>query len=336
MKLATFNLYNYLEPGNYWYSKKDKNTNTEEKWRKKQQWITSQLSEIEADIIGFQEVFSSESLKQLCLTLGYEHFKSVALVGQDKDDPTLYNRPLVALASKHPIRSVTPVGTNSELAQALGISGGFSFSRTPVKAVIETEVFGLICVYVVHLKSKRALYSRRYTHQDSMQDKVLLEMLGQSQGKVASLLQRGTEAACLAADVMLDQRFSGLPTVVLGDINCDFRSVEYDALCPKGGLKVEGMKTDAQKAQVTDFYDKFRLHSAFASAKVNSKAPTHYYKGKGSTLDYIFVSNELEEKVEEHKVWNAHMVIPSTEEVIKNRDYKESTDHAIVTIELKP
>jgi endonuclease/exonuclease/phosphatase family metal-dependent hydrolase len=230
---------------------------------------------------------------------------------------------------------VAPVGENSELIQALGISRGFSFSRTPVKAVIETKVFGLVCVYVVHLKSKRALYSRKYTNEDSLKDKALLEMLGQSQGKVSSLLQRGTEAACLAADVMLDQHFSGLPTVVLGDINCDFRSVEYDALCPKGGLRLEGVETDAQKVQVTELYDKLRLHSAFSSAEVNSDAPTHYYKGKGSTLDYIFVSNELENKVKEHKVWNTHMVDPSTEKVIKNRDYKESTDHAIVSIELK-
>ncbi|MEE1673711.1 endonuclease/exonuclease/phosphatase family protein [Agarivorans aestuarii] len=338
MKVATFNLYQYLEPGNYWYQKKSKNKYSPEKWEEKREWIKNTLNDLAADIVGFQEVFSKKSLKQLCSEAGYTNFASVGSVGRDETDPTIYNHPVVALASKYPIRSVSEVGTSGELVRTLGLKEGFSFSRTPIKALIETEEFGLVRVYVLHLKSKRPLYTKAYDVEDELEDRVLQEMIGQSKGKIASLLQRGTEAASLASDVIIEQRYSALPTIVLGDINCDFNSVEYDSMCPTGYYtpKIEGPSDYEDSANVKPIYDKLKLYSGYSVADTKSNAPTHYFGSKGSTLDYAFVTQELINSVTEHKVWNEHIADTETLKELPGADKKATSDHAVVSLEINP
>ena len=63
LKIATFNLFNYLEPPNAAYE--FERILSAEQWQKKQRWISEYLREYQPDIIGFQEVFSPDSLKEL-------------------------------------------------------------------------------------------------------------------------------------------------------------------------------------------------------------------------------------------------------------------------------
>jgi mRNA deadenylase 3'-5' endonuclease subunit Ccr4 len=72
LKIATFNLFNYLEPPNAYYE--FERIYSAEQWQKKQRWLTEYLREYQPDIIGFQEVFSPESLKKLVTSQGYDYF----------------------------------------------------------------------------------------------------------------------------------------------------------------------------------------------------------------------------------------------------------------------
>ena len=74
-KIATFNLFNYLEPPNAYYD--FDRIYSAEQWQKKQRWVTEYLREYQPDIIGFQEVFSAESLKELVASQGYGYFEVV-------------------------------------------------------------------------------------------------------------------------------------------------------------------------------------------------------------------------------------------------------------------
>ena len=74
-KIATFNLFNYLEPPNAYYE--FERIYSAAQWAKKQKWIIDYLEEYQPDIIGFQEVFSTESLKQLVQEHGYSYFAVV-------------------------------------------------------------------------------------------------------------------------------------------------------------------------------------------------------------------------------------------------------------------
>ena len=99
LKVATFNLFNYLEPPNAFYE--FERIYSAEQWKKKQKWITSYLDKHQPDIIGFQEVFSIESLKNLLLAEGYNYF---AVVDQPQViDDFIYKSPVVAIASRFPL-----------------------------------------------------------------------------------------------------------------------------------------------------------------------------------------------------------------------------------------
>ncbi|MDO6708323.1 endonuclease/exonuclease/phosphatase family protein [Photobacterium sp. 1_MG-2023] len=340
MKFATFNLYQFLEPGNWWYEKTAQNTYSQALWDQKTGWIQDTLRAIDADVVGFQEVFSKNALQALCNAAGFEHFAVVGRAGQDEQDPQVFTRPVVALASKHPIVSLSEVGVSGEVAANLPLANGFAFSRTPIKAVLNTPEFGLIQVYVTHLKSKRPLYQTQYSPADDLEDKVFEEVLGQAQGKIAALLQRGAEAALLAADVAKDQRYSKMPSVVLGDMNCDYTSVEYDALSPSNYMpdipKANGSEED--RHAVKAYANQLWLDSSYLRAEQKDNAPTYYYHGKGSSLDYIFLTESFLNaggRVARHQVWDDHLLDRDTGKPHGNQAQKKvSSDHAIVSVEI--
>ena len=56
LKVATFNLYNYLAPPDAFYD--FQRIYSAEQWAKKQRWLADYLKNQQPDIIGFQEVFS--------------------------------------------------------------------------------------------------------------------------------------------------------------------------------------------------------------------------------------------------------------------------------------
>ncbi|HBY87505.1 MAG TPA: endonuclease, partial [Colwellia sp.] len=73
-------MFNYLEPPDAYYE--FERIYSAEQWAKKQKWIAEYLREFQPDIIGFQEVFSADSLKELVAAQGYAYFAVV-------DQPTV-------------------------------------------------------------------------------------------------------------------------------------------------------------------------------------------------------------------------------------------------------
>ena len=75
IRVGTFNLFQFVEPPYSWYTKKEK-FNIEQ-WEEKTTWIKNQITEMNCDIIGFQEVFSKKALKTLLSELGIKYFKTI-------------------------------------------------------------------------------------------------------------------------------------------------------------------------------------------------------------------------------------------------------------------
>ena len=59
IRIGTFNLFQFVEPPYSWYTKKEKFT--QEEWEEKKAWIKEQITQMDCDIIGFQEVFSKKA-----------------------------------------------------------------------------------------------------------------------------------------------------------------------------------------------------------------------------------------------------------------------------------
>ncbi len=134
MKLATFNLYQFVAHGYYWHERTEYNTFSATEWEQKQHWISTRLHQMDADVVGFQEVFSIPELQQLCHAAGYPHFVCVDKSVCREDDPTVYYKSVVALASRFPIQAIHALEGSEAVAAVradLPIPDNFRFSRTP-------------------------------------------------------------------------------------------------------------------------------------------------------------------------------------------------------------
>ena len=107
VRFATFNVLNLAPPGVRFYV--DQEAHTQEQYDAKVEWIARQLDLLDADVIGFQEIFSQAALREvLARTLKYRDAHHVGFdpVGQEDLQTSVQAgtlTPSVALVSRLPI-----------------------------------------------------------------------------------------------------------------------------------------------------------------------------------------------------------------------------------------
>lgn len=346
MRAATFNLYNFAENDKGIYE--PHRTYTDAEFARKSAWVSDMLGQSRADVVGFQEVFSPDRLEALCREAGLVHFATVESPGFDHVQ-TVFTRPVCAIASKLPFAApATTLPFADALAaplqamhEALGIRQRQGYSRAPVMVDVLHPELGRVTCVVLHLKSKRPMTED--SHDDParpMVARVRDTMLRRSRGMVASMLQRGAEAASVygAISEMLGQeRFR--PVVVLGDLNDNGASVTLDALRkPDRFYTFNAPRATPELPEANRYRWSFQLHDAWDSAgKRGDRPATHYFNEVGSVLDYVFVSNVFDAParnpraigfVSECEVMGDHLR-PSGA-------CKTKSDHAIVLAEVLP
>lgn len=272
------------------------NIYSQKQWQDKQAWLTRTLFELNADVIGLQEVFSVEALKQHLFSLGYGYFYAA---GEPKlESDYVFSEPVVAIASRYPIIEAETLGVDGR------VRSEFDFSRSPLLATIACPEMGNLDCCVVHFKSQRP------TAFDV--DEELRGKLGEVE-RWRSTAQRGMEARYLLHLLKQAKMKTGHPQLLMGDFNRDIQSPELSCLISSESL-----------------YDpKFFIEPAVLSA-------THYYGESGSILDYILVSEELSPdsalnviEVSNYQVVDKHLVSP-----VYDQDYM-SSDHALISIDLE-
>ena len=353
LKIATFNLFNYLEPPNAYYD--FERIYSAEQWQKKQLWLTEYLREYQPDIIGFQEVFSPESLKELVAIQGYKHF---AVVDQPEVfDDFIYRSPVVAIASRFPIVEVAAVKPDAELAQTLGLSQEFSFSRKVLRATIDAPHMGNCDCYVVHFKSKRSMLEHEESSRYSPEKNIIESLKAQVAGGWGSTIQRGSEAALLMVEMITRRDKSQNPMVLMGDFNNSLADGVLSHLLTNTLRFVSSIDRDAylEKYCLNDAWDlyqallsnekieasdesKARLaneENEISKDKINGRSPSHYFGASSSVLDYILLSCEFDAsyhdslyQVSDYHTYDRHLINP-----IFARD-GESTDHGVVLVTL--
>lgn len=282
LRIATLNLLNYLAPPNAYYQ--FDNIYDQQQWQAKQRWLDGHIRLLNADIIGFQEVFSPSELKAQCARLGYPYFACLSQPIIESD--YVYSHPPVALASRLPIVERRCVGAGRISATP----PGFGFSRVPLHCTIVTPKLGLLDVIVVHLKSKRAMLE---VNQD--QPTLLVEQ-AREMGRWMSTMQRGSEAQVLTHYVQNMQSQFARACVVMGDFNQDLAQPELACLTRSGLLA-----------------DSYLLQRTLDG----TRPATHYYGETGNIIDYILVSQACvpdsalrQAQVEMVSVYDQHLVSP--------------------------
>lgn len=336
-------MFNYLEPPNAFYE--FERIYSAQQWQKKQAWICDYLREYQPDIIGFQEVFSPDSLNALVATQGYDYF---AVVDQPQIiDEFIYRKPVVAIASRYPIVDVSIVKPNIELAQTLGLNNNFSFSRQVLRATINVPHLGYCDCYVVHFKSKRPMIEFDERDTQLTAEQIIVEQLkAQVTGGWGSTIQRGSEATLLMVEMIERRKTTTNPMILMGDFNNTLDDGVLDQLLTNKLRFTSSTASDAYLAKYC-LSDAWNLFQTVLSNEINdtdeantniiltSRTPTHYFGASSSVFDYILLSCEFDAsyhdslfEVSEYHTYDRHLINP-----VFDRD-GESTDHGIVLVTL--
>lgn len=287
---------------------------------------------------------------------GYDYFEVVdqPLVIDD----FIYKKPVVAIASRYPIVGVSAVKPNIELAQKLGLTDDFSFSRKVLRATVDIPHMGNCDCYVVHFKSKRSMIELDEKANSLSPEKTIIESLkAQVAGSWGSTIQRGSEATLLMIDMIERREVSGNPMVLMGDFNNTLADGVLSHLLTNTLRFVSGIDRDAYLAKycLNDAWDLFQsaltndtnqtnevdgvdtasLEPSLEKKLAAPRTPTHYFGAGSSVLDYILMSCEFDAsyhdslyQVSAYDTYDRHLINP-----IFERD-GESTDHGIALVTL--
>ncbi len=315
-KVGTFNLYNLALPGQKYYN----HSYPQDQYDKKVAWLAAQLSDMDADIVGFQEVFSEEALKQVLAATG--KYEGVNVVVSDSKG----QGPAVALATRFPVLDHEIIADFPEKArldiddQAIPLH---TFSRPVLKVRLEIRTGLEVFVYVVHLKSKRPKVANDANPHDPRE---------RALGHARSLILRAAETTALRHLLLDTLEGTNDPVIVMGDFNDDGGAVTSKII--SGSPPWRKLKMDV-KQRVWDVL-LYNAKDIQARQSYRDVYFTHIHNGHYDSLDHILVSQEFVRQnpsrfghVEYVKVLNDHLI---DETLSDDKIPKWKSDHGQVVI----
>jgi predicted extracellular nuclease len=273
MKIATFNVLNLALPGFKCYPNSEPLSAAD--FEAKTSWIASQLDRMNADIIGFQEVWQEEALRHAFnKTARYKSLKLLAapLAGAGNTLPRL------AIASRY-----APLSPPESLAAfprevAVTLPGGgthSAFSRPLIRARFNVGGLALTC-FVTHLKSKRPEYLDGEDG-DNPRHRALANL--------RSLIMRGAEATAMRLAVIDAAAGRDSAVAVMGDLNDSLFSVTTQMVAATSWRRFDKPLRDAMLFDAYDLQTERRPRRDLAY--------THVHDGNPETLDHILLSEEF-------------------------------------------
>jgi predicted extracellular nuclease len=320
LKVGTFNLLNLVSPGFTFYGRESYDKDT---YQKKIGWIGNQIDQMDADIIGFQEVFHDDALKdslERSRKLPHAHYFVAAPNGE---------LPRVAIASTFPILETQVF---EEFSSPLTCEGQeipiYNFSRPVLRCLLKISTSINFCVYVVHLKSKRPVFEG----DESRKDPIEL-----ARGQARALIRRAAEAAALRELLMKDLVHQNHPVILLGDVNDSGLSVTSRMI---SGEPPHRRYPQEVKKKIWDVL-LYHVKDIQARKSYNDYYYTHIHNGFYEALDHIMVSQELVREnpasigsVNYVQIYNDHLL----DETLTNEEvYPWKSDHGqvVANLELK-
>lgn len=267
IRFATFNVCNLAPPGVKLYD--NLLPTTEAEYEAKLNWTAHQLDLLDADVIGFQEIFSQATLKEVLART--QRYRDAFHLGFDPDPAAMRLTPSVALVSRLPLAGAAPmVEFPPGIELPPGSRDAARFTRAPLHAVVTVSPDVLVDVVVVHLKSRRP----DYRSGDTGEDPALYAL-----ACLRSLIRRGTEAAALRVLLTEMGRANRRPRVLLGDFN-DVADSVTTSIVLGAGTPLGDRLYDANQVQRRVGHAR---HLGFSSV----------HEGHYSTIDHILVSEEF-------------------------------------------
>jgi predicted extracellular nuclease len=331
--VATFNVENLITAKKPIYEEQRPRF-TEAQYADKINWIKAQLKKMNADIIGFQEVFEEQALRD-CIQGTYmeKWFLYVS--------PNTGKTPVNAILSRFPFVS-------AEVMEDIPFSFEFfddkklspelqdpvtipirKFSRGIVKAEIQITEKVSILVAVLHLKSKRPIFPEGFDRDKASYAEVAI-------GNVRSLIRRGIEAAGVRAFLSNElERFPERPIVVLGDLNDNDTAVTNQSIL--GEPPFHRLPSEEKIKRWNHVFQNTK--DVQARKSIENFHYTYIHNGHYESLDNIFISNHFADlnakkigRIIDVRLYNDHVIDDTV-----SMDHKPfyASDHGQVVANIK-
>ena len=279
IRFATFNVCNLAPAGAKLYDNLEPLSPAQ--YEAKAEWTARQIDLLDADVIGFQEIFSQAALRDVLSRT--RRYREAVQAGYDAMDASGRMLPTVALVSRLPLAGPGVAFANFPAGVLLPADGhaddenASRFARAPLHAQVILPGGQLTDVVVLHLKSRRP----DYRHGDGG------DALAYALANLRSLQRRGAEAVALRV-LVSELGHSGRPRIVLGDFN-DIANAVTTAIVMGAGAPCE-LRGDAPDMRE-------RLYDANAIQQRQDAARhagyTNIHDSAYMTIDHILVSEHF-------------------------------------------
>jgi predicted extracellular nuclease len=322
IRVGTFNLYNLVLPEVSYYGDR---RYTLEAYARKKAWITEQLLRMKVDIVGFQEVFHEQALRDILEnSQPYRDFQ--VITAESTGD-----KPSVALAARMPIleAQVIPEFPESMQLDIEGVKLPLTHFSRPVLAVrLQLSTMVEAIVFVVHLKSKRPIIPEGADPADPIE---------RAKGQARALIIRATEAIALRQVLMERLQDKDVPVIVLGDMNDSGRAVTSRMI---SGDPPHRRLSFSQKSEIWDVV-LYHVKDIQDRLSYENYYYTHIHNGYHDDIDHIMVSQEFVAQnpkrigcVEYVSVLNDHLV-DETLAPDRIEDWQSDHGQVVTSIELR-
>ncbi|WP_369255330.1 endonuclease/exonuclease/phosphatase family protein [Geodermatophilus amargosae] len=326
VKIGTFNVLNLARPGERFYP--DERPYSAAEYEEKAAWIANQLRLMDADLVGFQEVFHEEALRDVCARSG--QFPDATVVAPGADGSSGPRLGLVTrLPLDGPVTAVTDFPPGTDVAvDGVGLPVG-TFSRPVLRApvVLDPAEGTTSTVFVAHLKSKRPIRDPRAPDHDPREEAL---------GKARALIRRAAEAAALRFLVLDEIVGNARPTIVVGDLNDAVRAVTTDVIMGDSPSRFWPSDPEDRRA----YWDRllYSAHELTVRRTGRDVSYTHVFNGHYENLDHVLVSQEFYERnpqriaeVSYLRYLNDHLV---DSQLSNDRRDRIASDHAQLVAEI--
>ena len=342
IRVGSFNAFNLVKMGIDYY--KSGTAYLPEEFGEKTKWIGRQLDEMEADVVGFQEVFHKGALRTaLERSTRFVGVEPIVLATDENQDPA--RTPSVALASRldilgdpvsitdFPADSIISVPTGAEMANPVSPAEEqlvavpiARFSRPILKARVRFSDSVTVTIFVAHLKSKRPSLLKSESNDNAMH---------RTLGIARSLIRRAAEAAALRSLVISEIQNNATPVIVIGDVNDGTLAITTQMIA--GEQPFFQLSRD-QKIPYRDVL-LYTAQQIQARESTRDTYFTHIFNGSYEALDHIMVSQEFFPlnpgrlgEVDYVRVFNDHIIdeMQSFDEIPRTR-----ADHGQVVVKLR-
>jgi endonuclease/exonuclease/phosphatase family metal-dependent hydrolase len=278
LPVATCNVLNLALPGRVFYEGVP--AFDEQEHERKLAWLGGMIGRLNADILGFQEVWDERALKAAVARSGLRYAHVLVPGAEVGAEGT----PRVGLATRLALEAVQSVQDFAPHEQVpipeIGLHS--RFERPVLKATLRTGHGRSLHVLVAHLKSKRPKYLQDAAG-NALEDRD--DPIVTVRACMRSLLMRAAEAAALRGLVVGLTSRTRDPLILLGDMNDSPHAVTSQMIAATLAATYDRAARDVALYHAWDVQTDPALK--------RDMAYSHVHQGWPDLLDQIWVSEEF-------------------------------------------